>query len=302
MRRLTVMTVSLVLLLASAAGASPYVIHGRGYGHGIGMSQWGAYGFAKHGRGSGWILRHYYRGTELSTAGNRAVRVLLQSGRPTISFAGATAAGSAKLDSARTYTARLRADGRIALRGERRFARVLPAPLLVSSSGGAVRLGGRALNGVLDGAYRGAIELSRSAAGGLTAVNVVDLEGYVKGVVPGEVPASWPAESLKAQAVAARSYALATRSGGALFDQFPDTRSQVYKGLDGEATRIDGAVDATAHRVLHYRGQVAVTYFFSASGGRTEDVENVFYGSPSRPYLRAVRDPFDGAAPHATRA
>ena len=72
---------------------------------------------------------------------------------------------------------------------------------------------------MLDGAYRGAIELSRSAAGGLTAVNVVDLEGYVKGVVPGEVPASWPAEALKAQAVAARSYALATQSGGALFDQ-----------------------------------------------------------------------------------
>src|SRR5256885_10627240 len=179
MRRLPVMTVSLVLLIAPVASASPYVIHGRGYGHGIGMSQWGAYGFAKHGRDYGWILGHYYRGTQLSTAGNRAVRVLLQSGQPAISFAGATAAGSAKLDAARTYTARLRADGRIALKGERRFARVLPAPLLVSSSGGAVRLGGRALNGALDGAYRGAIELSRSAAGGPTAGNGLHPEGYV---------------------------------------------------------------------------------------------------------------------------
>src|SRR5256714_6334671 len=266
------------------------------------MSKWGAYVFATHGRDWGWILRHYYGGTELSRAGNRSVRVLLQSGQRTISVAGATVAGAAKLDAARTYTARLRADGRIALKGERRFARVLPAPLLVSGSGGAVRLGGRGLNGVLDGAYRGAIELSRSAAGGLTAVNVVDLEGYVKGVVPGEVPASWPPEALKAQAVAARSYALATRSGGALFDQFPDTRSQVYKGLDGEATRSDGAVDATAHRVLHYRGQVAVTYFFSASGGRTEDVENVFYGSPAPPPLPPPPDPLPAAAPHATRA
>src|SRR5256714_8073301 len=179
----------------------------------MGMSKGGASGSAKQGRDYGGIPRHYYRGTGLSPAGNRAVRVLLQSGRPTISFAGATAAGSAKLDAARRSTARLGADGRIVLRGERRFARVLPAPLLVSSSGGAVRLGGRGLNGVLDGAYRGALELSRSAAGGLTAVNVVDLEGYVKGVVPGEVPASWPAEALQAQALGGRSYALAPPSG-----------------------------------------------------------------------------------------
>src|SRR5437763_14533311 len=115
MRRLPVMAVSLVLLIAPAAGASPYVIHGRGYGHGIGMSQWGAYGFAKHGRAYGWILRHYYRGTALGTAPDRAIRVLLQSGEPSISFAGATSAGSAKLKAAKTYTARLRRDGRIAL-------------------------------------------------------------------------------------------------------------------------------------------------------------------------------------------
>ena len=277
----------LLLLTASAAGASPYVIRGRGYGHGVGMSQWGAYGFARHGRAYDWILRHYYRGTTLGTAPDRAVRVLLQSGQPSISFAGATSAGAVKLRAARTYTARLRRDGRIALNG-----RALPAPLLVSSAGGAVRLGGRALNGVLDGAYRGAIELSASSVGGLTAVNVVDLEGYVKGVVPAEVPASWPGEALKAQAVAARSYALATQ--GLLF---PDTRSQVYKGLDGEAARSDAAVDATSRRVVLYHGRIAITYFFSASGGHTENVEDVFYGAPRRPYLRGVKDPFDGSAP-----
>src|SRR2546423_13304265 len=94
MRRLPVMAVSLVLLIAPVAGASPYVIHGRGYGHGIGLSQWGAYGFAKHRRDHGGILGHYYRGAQPSTAGHRAVRVPLPSGRPTISFPRAAAARS----------------------------------------------------------------------------------------------------------------------------------------------------------------------------------------------------------------
>jgi SpoIID/LytB domain protein len=276
-----------LLLTAPAAGASQYVIRGRGYGHGIGMSQWGAYGFAKHGRAFAWILRHYYRGTNLGTAADRTIRVLLQSGEPSISFAGATRVGSVKLKAAKTYTARLRRDGRIAVGGH-----LLPAPVNGSGAGGAIRLGGRSLNGVLDGAYRGAIELSAGPVGGLTAVNAVDVEGYVKGVVPAEVPATWPGEALKAQAVAARTYALATQ--GLLF---PDTRSQVYEGLDAEAARSDAAVDATARRVVRYHGRIAITYFFSASGGHTEDVENVFYGSPRRPYLRGVKDPFDGSAP-----
>jgi stage II sporulation protein D len=150
---------------------------------------------------------------------------------------------------------------------------------------------------VTDGAYRGALEIRPSSAGGLTAVNVVPLDGYVRGVVPGEVPSNWPGEALKAQAVAARSYALTTDAGGAVFDQYPDTRSQVYRGLDAERARTNAAVVATAGQVVTYDGKTALTYFFASSGGRTEDVENVFYGSKPAPYLRGVNDPYDGAAP-----
>ena len=129
------------------------------------------------------------------------------------------------------------------------------------------------------------------------AVNTVDLDGYVKGVVPGEVPTSWPAEALKAQAVAARTYALATDAGGSSFDQYADTRSQMYKGLDSEVTASNAAVDGTSGQVVLYNGHVAVTYFFSTSGGKTEDVQNVFYGTPPEPYLKSVSDPYDGIAP-----
>ena len=295
MRRLVTATVALLLALAADAGA--YTIKGHAYGHGVGMSQWGAYGYAKHGWSYDRILRHYYKGTEVETASARQIRVLLEAGQASISLAGASSAGTTSLKPARTYAARLRKDGRIVLRTGDRDVGTFSAPLLVSPANRALRIGGTALNGVTDGAYRGSLELRASSAGGLTAVNALSLEDYVKGVVPGEVPAKWPGEALKAQAVAARSYALTTDAGGSLFDQYPDTRSQVYRGLDGEQSRTNGAVNATAGRVVRYHGQTAVTYFFSSSGARTENVENVFYGSDPKPYLRSVRDPYDGAAP-----
>src|SRR5437763_1544137 len=135
------------------------------------------------------------------------------------------------------------------------------------------------------GTYRGLLEL-RPGGSSLTVVNVVGLDAYVQGVVPGEMVASWPAEALKAQAVAARSYALATDAGGAVFDQYADTRSQVYGGMNSETPASNAAVRATAGQVATYGGQVATTYFFSTSGGKTENVENVFYGATPEPYLK----------------
>jgi stage II sporulation protein D len=119
----------------------------------------------------------------------------------------------------------------------------------------------------------------------------------VAGVVPGESPSRWPGAALRAQAVAARSYALATGRGGGVFDQYPDTRSQVYGGRAAERATTNAAVRATAGQVLTYGGKVATAYFFSSSGGRTENVENVFYGATRQPYLRSVEDPYDTAAP-----
>ena len=97
---------------------------------------------------------------------------------------------------------------------------------------------GPALNGVTSGLYRGSIEV-RLDGSGVTAINELDMDSYLRGVVAGEMPSSWPLEALKVQAVAARTYALATRKTSGAFDQYPDTRSQVYRGVTGESVRSD---------------------------------------------------------------
>lgn len=133
-------------------------------------------------------------------------------------------------------------------------------------------------------------------SGGLTAVNYVDLEEYLYSVVGSEVPTSWPLEALKAQAVAARSYALYQRqtSANTVFDVGDTTRWQVYKGIQEETASTQAAVQATRGQVLTYQGQIINAVFHSSSGGHTENVEDVWV-SPL-PYLRGVPD-FDQSAP-----
>jgi len=299
MRRVLLLPILLALALpAPAAAATRYVVNGAGFGHGIGMSQWGAHGYAKQGSSYRDILAHYYPGTTLGQAEQRPIRVLLQDGRPSLSFTGASTGGGRELDAGRTYTVRKSGAAGVELRtaGGRSMG-ATDGPLVVSGASGSVKLGGTALNGVGAGTYRGALEFRPSASGGVLAVNSVSLDDYVQGVVPGESPSSWPAEALRAQAVAARTYALATNRGGGVFDQYPDTRSQVYRGLTSEAATTNQATRDTAGQVLRHGGAIAVTYFFSASGGRTENVENVFYGSTPKPYLRAVESPYESASP-----
>jgi stage II sporulation protein D len=111
------------------------------------------------------------------------------------------------------------------------------------------------------------------------------------------MPADWPGDALRAQAVAARSYALATADGG-LWDQYDDTRSQVYGGISSETPATNQAVAATAGRVVKHEGKVATTFFFSSSGGRTENIEFSFVGAEPKPYLRSVKDPHEEASPY----
>ena len=127
-------------------------------------------------------------------------------------------------------------------------------------------------------------------------VNVVALEAYLRGVVATEMPKDWPLEALKAQAVAARSYALARVLKGKPFDLYADWRSQVYGGIPAEAPRATEAVQATARQVLLYDGKVATTFFFSSSGGRTATGAEVF--GVDVPYLVSVDDHWDERSPH----
>ena len=301
MRRIALITtVAGALACAPAAhGATNFVVRGAGFGHGIGLSQYGAYGLAVHDRNHRQILEHYYRGTEIGGADSQKIRVLLQSGKPSVYVSNATRIpGKRSLEPERTYRFTKNGIDGVTLRtpGGKVIAEY-EGPVSVVSSGGLVKLHGTSLNGLGTNFYRDAIEIRAGLFGGLMAVNALDLDDYVKGVVPGEVPASWPLETLKAQAVIARTYGVATDRGGAAFDQYPDTRSQVYKGYAGEHPGTNRAVSATAGEVLRYQGRIATTYYFSTSGGRTENVENVFYGSAPIPYLRSVEDPYDNASP-----
>jgi stage II sporulation protein D len=282
---------------ATADAAVRHVVRGAGFGHGIGMSQYGAYGYALEGATYDGILGHYYKGTSLSSAPSRPVRVLLQPVDPYIRVRGATRAGGRRVDPEKTYVALPWGPGGVVVKtaGGRRVARFSSS--IRFNGPDALRLLGPALNGISDGLYRGAVDVLPDS-GGLTAINVLDLDTYVRGVVAGEMPSSWPLEALKAQAVAARTYALATRKTDGAFDQYPDTRSQVYRGVTGESVRSDAAVAQTAGRILTYAGAPAVTYYFSTSGGHTENVEYSFVGALSKPWLVGVPDPHDTHSPY----
>ncbi|MDX6619378.1 MAG: hypothetical protein QOK36_1764, partial [Gaiellales bacterium] len=284
---------------APAQGASRLVISGAGFGHGVGMSQYGAMGYATQGADHAAILAHYYTGTQIAAlGGTQEVRVLLKTA-PRIRLSGAAAiAGARSLDPAQTYTALRGLSGGVSLRSAGgRDLGTYRTPLAIIGGPGGIQIRGRAQNDVTSGRYRGNLELRPAAIGGMSAINALDLESYVRGVVGGEMPPAWPAEALRAQAVAARTYALATSKAGDGFDQYADTRSQVYKGIAGETATTDAAVAGTAGEIVVFAGKPIVTYYFSTSGGRTEDVENVFIGADPEPYLTSVDDPYDGMSP-----
>lgn len=143
--------------------------------------------------------------------------------------------------------------------------------------------------------YRGRVSVV-ATAGQVTVVNTLDLEAYLYSVLGGEMPASWPQEALKAQAVAARSYALYQRQRhqAGPYDVSSTTAHQVYKGLATEAPSTLAAVNATRGQVLTYGGQLIEAVFHASSGGQTENVEDVWQRPV--PYLRSVPD-FDQQAP-----
>jgi stage II sporulation protein D len=286
---------SLLLLAATAAAPASseaeatWVVHGGGFGHGVGLSAYGAYGYGLHGYGYKQILHHYFRHIRVTTL-NRApmVRVLLSISSGDVGFSHASAACGRRLEPPRAYLAHRHGS----------------SVRLLSSSGKLLASCGRRLHadsrGVLRiaglGLYRGALETvpTDSQAGSLNVVNDLNVNSYVRGSVPAEVPPEWPAATLKTFAVASRSIALSTDVGGNGFALYSDTRTQNYGGVAAESTRTDSAVRATTNQVVTYHGEVAQTTYFSASGGRTE---SHFLGAPPAPYDESVPDPYDYYSP-----
>jgi stage II sporulation protein D len=275
-------------LAANARAEVNWVIHGHGFGHGVGMSAYGAYGYALHGKGYKFILGHYYKGTSLGTVeGAPIVRVLLNSTAEDVTFSEATSACRTKLDPTRTYEAH-RLGNSVVLRSSAGKPLARCGATLRAAGKGVVNIGGL-------GRYRGALETVVNESGELNVVNALALEQYVKGVIPNESPPSWPMAELKAQAVISRSFALTGGVEGDGYDLYSDTRSQVYKGLESEYTTSDEAAEQTAGQVLMYEGQIAETLFSACSGGKTESMKNVF--GTAVPYLVGVPDPYDSLCP-----
>nr|WP_304097907.1 SpoIID/LytB domain-containing protein [Mitsuokella multacida] len=214
------------------------------------------------------------------------LRVGLASGRASVTITPAGGKATAQTESSKTIAlaantaAAIRWQagaflvGREKLRGE--VLMIRPA-----AKAGELSLDGRR--------YRGALEL-RHKGGGLTAVNIVPVDDYLLSVVPEEMPTDWPAEALKAQSVAARSFSLASRGRHASegYDLCTTTHCQLYTGTAAEKTASTAAVRATRGEVLTYGGKPIEALFHTDSGGMTENSEDV-WGSHV-PYLRAAKD------------
>lgn len=282
------------------ATARTVVVEGRGYGHGHGMSQYGAKEAAEDGLSYRQIMRFYYPGTTWGTAGGR-MRVLLTgdttsdlvvSDRSGLRVTALRSGRTWKLDKVRAaarwkITAPAAGTSRVSWRkagGPWRAWRTFAGDAQFSAPG-AMRLHTPHGKVVYRGVLRSASPNARSRA--RDTVNIVAMETYLRGVVAREMPALWSPHAVRAQAVAARSYAAherATTDRGH-FDVYDTTQSQVYGGASAEHPASDAAIRATARQVLTHGGKPAFTQFSSSNGG--------WMLAGSRPYLVSKQDPYD---------
>jgi SpoIID/LytB domain protein len=276
-------------------------ISGDGYGHGKGLSQWGAQRAAKNWQLSyDQILGFYYPETALGEEGGRIkVRITADDGgtlvvdaQPGLTVRDLTTRQVWKTDQPDTKRWRIRAvagGSEIAYRTDRwHFWRTVAGDAQFAAGSSPVAL--HTAGGVVD--YRGALRSTMYDDGKTVrrvTVNVVPLDAYVRGVVPREVIASiWEPAAMQAQAVAARSYAAYERdhTSRTAYDLCDTAACQVYGGASAEYYRSDDAVAATARQVVTYGGAVAFTQFSASNGGWT-------VADAGFPYLTAQADQYD---------
>jgi stage II sporulation protein D len=278
-----------------------FLIRGAGWGHGWGMSQYGAYGAARKGLSWKQILAFYYPGTQLKTMpSGTKIKVWITSDNDdslrVLPAAGLTVSDTAghryTVPTGPRYTSwRISRSGA----GYRLSYLASNGRYVTKSTGlttGTWRFSTRStiVKVVLPTGsvrpYRGSVALIKSGSGGRT-INTVLLEDYLQGVVPTEMPTSWAADAVRAQAVAARSYAVRLRDLGRYsgFDICDTTACQVYGGMGRETRGGNAAVKATAGKIVTYRGKVALTQYSSSNGGHSAKGDYA--------YLAARPDPYD---------
>jgi SpoIID/LytB domain protein len=301
---------------ASAQRSDDFTFFGSGFGHGLGMSQWGAYGLSRQGWGPSRILRHFYSGTRVAVEDSppARLRIGLVQGRDSVTLEaqsgdveirlGNPQTGDvvARIPSGQTWRVRV-ADTRYRIvdQGGDTVDRVggpnAPIFAVYESQGARVRV-----PEALHAYNRGWIEFGLYSCSGSCAMRlvlVISSHEYLYGLA--EVPSSWPVAALKAQAMAARTYAftkaaISQHRSGCDCALYASSFDQVYAGWDKEGG-LDGdrwvrAVDETRDRVVVDAGDTIQAFYMSSSGGFTEDNENVWGGTPIE-YLRGVCDPGD---------
>jgi SpoIID/LytB domain protein len=322
----------LPVLSAWGALAPTTTLYGRGYGHGVGMSQYGAFGRAQSGQSAAAILGHYYPGTTIGSIDPQtSVRVLVLSGFAATAVSPLVLYGRGGSWTIDGVAATFPADAKLAV-----------VPVRVATSTGSVTswritvtsLVGTALVSTTRccdlrvrpaqastriqvwskpstyDTYRGWLRIIGATT--QSVINTVPLDMYLRGVVPAEMPWDWPSPALAAQAIASRSYAarrLHPSTGS--YDLYDDTRSQVYRGVKRETAATSNAIDATSGQVLLSSGVIANTLYHSTGGGATESNRYAFPTASGTllasqvPYLTGSADrapdgrPYDSASPYA---
>jgi stage II sporulation protein D len=284
-------------LTRGGALGSSVTFYGRGYGHGVGMSQWGARGRAEAGQNAPTILAHYYAGTTLGTVSpTMSVRVLVldrysasatrplviygRGGTWTIDGISGTWPADARVTvvpttiataSGTTRTWRVRIT---AATGERLLATTRCCNLRLRVAISSTQFQVWSKPSTYD-TYRGSLRVTGTTR--LSVINAVPLDLYLRGVVPAEMPYSWPIQALDAQAIAARSYAVRhLHPTTGTYDVHDDTRSQVYRGSKAERSRTTVAIETSEGVVLKSGTVVVNALFHSAGGGATESNRYAF--------------------------
>ncbi|MEA2669277.1 MAG: stage sporulation protein [Chloroflexota bacterium] len=271
-----------------AAPAGSVRFCGHGWGHGVGLGQWGAKGMALAGLNYRFIDQHFYTGTTWASLDTRntPIHVAVLWGTSTYRV---VPSGPAQLI-AGTRVTNIGAGQTVSFSTGGGVQKIVP-------TSAATRLTVYGPSGRYH-AYRGSV-VAQPSGGLLYIINVLPIEDYLRGL--GEVPSSWPLEAIKAQIVAARCYALTHMGSTALYDVDDTTQFQVYRGIDAESGSQNAAVDQTAGQVLMYGGRVIEAFFSASDGGHTANVSDVFGGSlATYPYLKGVIDPWDVVAPRHT--
>lgn len=301
---------------AAAAGASAdratvpasgsLTLRGHGFGHGIGMSQYGAEGAARAGETFRTILTTYYPGVRIES-GNTTIRVLLSSTtsstvqvrpRTGLVFRRPGVAGSTTLPTSVSgakptqwrITPVLADKKRSVLQYYAGSWKTYKSTTWVGAGEFAV-VGGQVDLVLPNGKvapYRNAIRSTPPTAGATTrkVVNVLSLDAYVLGVIAAEMPSSWSLEALKAQAVSARTYARRSLTPSRYYDVCDTTACQVYRGVAAETSRTNTAGTSTRGLIMTYKGAPAFTQYSSSNGG---------WSAPgTQPYLAAKADRWDG--------